>query len=124
MRLPSRWNLSTLLARSVLVLVLLFAQHQAATHWLSHTAESLAKHGDSSVPKHGDSSVAKHGGSSPAEHCDECLALGALGTANTSAALTLPVCGAHHALMALPPAACTPAALSLAYRSRAPPTLS
>jgi len=109
MRLPSPWNLNTLLARGVLALVLLFAQHQAATHWLSHTAESK---------------FAKHGGSSPAEHCDECLALGALGTAATDAAPAMPVCGVQHVLVALPVPACTPAALSLAYRSRAPPTLS
>ncbi len=108
MRLPSPWNLNTLLARGVLALVLLFAQHQAATHWLSHTAESK---------------LAKHGGSSPAEHCDECLTLGALGTAATAAAPVMPVCSAQEALLALPIPACAPAALSLAYRSRAPPTL-
>jgi hypothetical protein len=109
MRLRSPWNLNTLLARGVLALVLLFAQHQAATHWVSHTAESK---------------LAKHGGSSPAEHCDECLALGALGTAATATTPALPACGAQHALHALPVAERLPAAQELAYRSRAPPTLS
>ena len=111
MRLPSPWNLNTLLARGVLALVLLFAQQQAATHWLSHTTASESKFG-------------KHSGSSPAEHCDECLALGALGAAATAVAPAVPACAAQHALHVLPAAIGRPAALALAYRSRGPPTLS
>lgn len=101
--------LTALLARSVLALMLLFAQAQSATHWLSHVAE--AKH-------------AKPGGSTPAEHCDECLALSALGAAASSAALALPSGTAHHVLADLPAASATPAAAWPAFHSRAPPILS
>ena len=101
--------LNSLLARGVLALMLLFAQAQSATHWLSHVAE--AKH-------------AKPGGSTPAEHCDECLALSALGAAATSAAPPLPPSAAHHALAVLPASSATPAAAWPAFQSRAPPTLS
>ena len=100
--------LNSLLARSVLALMLLFAQAQSATHWLSHVAE--AKH-------------AKPSGSTPAEHCDECLALSALGAAAPSAASALPPGAAHHVLAVLPAPNATPATAWPAFRSRAPPTL-
>ena len=101
--------LNSLLARSVLALMLLFAQAQSATHWLSHVAE--AKH-------------AKPSGTTPAEHCDECLALSALGAAATSASPALPPGTAHHTLAVRPMPSAAPATVWLAYRSRAPPTLS
>lgn len=113
MRLPSPWNLNTLLARGVLALVLLFAQHQAATHWLTHGSGTSSE-----------STLAKHGGGSAAEHCDECLALSALGAAATPVAPALPACSAQHALHELTAPTDTPVALSLGYLSRAPPTLS
>ena len=117
MRSPSPWNLNTLLVRGVLALVLLFAQHQAATHWVTHWATPGS--GSSSESKLG-----KHAGGSAAEHCDECLALGALGAAATAAAPALLACSAQHALQALPAPTNAAAALSLGYLSRAPPTLS
>ena len=101
--------LNSLLARGVLALMLLFAQAQSATHWLSHVAE--AKH-------------AKPGGTTPAEHCDECLALSALGAAAPSSAPALPPGTAHHVLAVLPALVATPATAWPAFHSRAPPILS
>ena len=101
--------LKNLLARGLLALALLFAQQHAALHWLSHAvAATHAKPG---------------GGSAAGEHCDECLALSALGAAATGTdAPLLPAGVAHHALVAASPVAISPAALRLAFQSRAPPT--
>ena len=109
MHSPRPLPLNSLLARSVLALMLLFAQAQSATHWLSHVAE--AKH-------------ANPGSTTPAAHCDECLALGALGAAATSAATALPAAAAHPVLAVLLAPGTTPATAWPAFQSRAPPTLS
>jgi len=101
--------LKTLLGRGLLALALLFAQQTAALHWLSHAVE--ATH-------------AKASNQAPSEHCDECLALAGLGAAAASSTPVLPASFAQHALYALPPAAASPAALRLAFHSRAPPILS
>lgn len=101
--------MKALLARGMLALLLLFAQQQAAVHWLTHAGD--AKH-------------AKAAGSSPAEHCDECLSLSALGAAATPSAPALPEPLAHDALASAPVARSAPALLLLAFRSRAPPVLS
>ena len=100
--------LKTALARCALALMLLFAQGQAATHWVSHLAE--AKH-------------AKPTGSAPADQCDECLTLSALGTAATSTAPAVPAFTAQQAPSEPTAAHRAPQALRLAYRSRAPPNL-
>lgn len=102
-------SLKNLLARGALALLLLFAQQQAALHWLSHAVE--ATH-------------AKASSSAPAEHCDECVALSAFGAAATSAPTPLPVSSAQHALAAPPIVATAPVPLRLGFRSRAPPILS
>jgi hypothetical protein len=94
------------LARGLLALALLFAQQHAAVHWLAHAVG--ATHQKAPAP-------------TGAEHCDECLTLSALGGAAASAAQTLPLFAAQHALPTLPAAADSPAALRLAFRSRAPP---
>ena len=108
MRLPTPL-LKQLLARGLLALALLFAQQAAALHWLSHAV---------------DATQAKAGtGSAPSEHCDECLTLGALGAAATATAASLPAMLAQHARVAAPQPVASPAALRLAFRSRAPPIL-
>jgi hypothetical protein len=101
--------LNSLLARAVLAVVLLFAQQTAALHWLSHAIE--ATHAKVET------------GTAPADHCDECLALGALGSATPSTPITIPLGTAQHSLAAQPSDILTIALLRLAFRSRAPPTL-
>ena len=109
MHLPTPLT-KNLLARGLLALALLFAQQHAALHWLSHAI--AATHAKAS------------GGSAVPDHCDECLALSAFGAAATGADTPLLPAGvAHHALVALAPVAVSPAALRLAFQSRAPPTL-
>lgn len=109
-RVSTRAVLGHLAARTLLALAFLFAQETAALHWLSHAIEAThAKAGN---------------GSAPADHCDECLTLGALGAAATGHAAAPPIAGAQHALLALPDATSSPAALRLAFQSRAPPILS
>jgi hypothetical protein len=106
----SRSPLKNLVARGLLALAFLFAQQTAALHWLSHAIEAThAKAG---------------AGSAPADHCDECLTLGALGAAATGSTDTPPIAAGQHALLALPDAVPSPAALRLAFQSRAPPILS
>ena len=102
--------LKTLAARSLLALAFVFAQHTAALHWLSHAIE--ATH-------------AKAGGNATlAEHCDECLGLGALGSAALGGD-TVPSFGAvSHAVAAVPAVVPAHRARRLAFRSRAPPVLS
>ena len=101
--------LKSLLGRGLLALALLFAQQTATLHWLSHAVE--ATH-------------AKASHQAPSEHCDDCLALAGLGAAATSSMPVLPASFAQHALYALPPVTTSPAALRLAFHSRAPPILS
>ena len=103
-------SLKTLLGRGLLALALLFAQQQAALHWLSHAVEATQAKASSKT--------------APAEHCDECLALAGFGAAATSSATALPASFAQHALVALPPVSVAPAVLRLAFQSRAPPILS
>ena len=107
MRAPSQL-LKNLFARGVLALALLFSQQTAALHWLSHAIEATQ---------------AKASKPTPIEHCDDCLTLGALGAGATSASPVLPVSFAQHTLTTLPPVVASPAALRLAFRSRAPPIL-
>ena len=102
-------SLKALLAQGVLALLLLFAQQQAAVHWLVHAAD--AKHAQSN-------------GTLTADHCDECLALGALAAAAPASTLSLPASSAHHARAARPALRESPALLQLAFHSRAPPILS
>jgi len=104
----TRSSLKRLLSRGLLALALLFAQQQAALHWLSHAI---------------DATHAKASHSAPSEHCDECLTLGALGAGATSSSPTLPISFAQHALTTTTAAVDSPAALRLAFRSRAPPIL-
>ena len=102
-------SLKTLLGRGLLALALLFAQQQAALHWLSHAVEATKASSKTT----------------PAEHCDECLALADIGAAATGSGVpALPASFARHALVALPPVSVAPAALRLAFHSRAPPILS
>ena len=106
-RTPSLKNLA---ARGLLALAFLFAQQTAALHWLSHAIEATqAKAGN---------------GSAPTDHCDECLTLSAFGAAAASSAAPFPAGAAHHAQQAHVPDTPSPAALRLAFRSRAPPVLS
>ncbi len=98
--------LKNLLARGLLALAFLFAQHTASLHWLSHAIEATPS---------------KNAKSPPADHCDECLALSALGAAAAAHAAELPFASAEHALLSAPVAAASPAPLRLAFRSRAPP---
>lgn len=101
--------LKNILARSLLALAFLFAQQTATLHWLSHAI---------------DATHAKAGKAAPApDHCDECLTLSALGAGATSSSGELPAATAQHALLASPTPVASPAALRLAFRSRAPPTL-
>jgi hypothetical protein len=101
--------LRRVLARSVLALLLLFAQQHAVLHWLSHSIE--ATHAKAPSP-------------TGADHCDECLALGALVAGATSSAPMLPLMSARHSLAAAVALASAPAPLRLGFRSRAPPILS
>ncbi len=102
-------SLKQFAARGLLALAFLFAQQSAALHWLSHAIEATqAKAGKAGAPL---------------DHCDECLALGALGAAATSSATPLPPGIAQHARQAPLPDTPAPAALRLAFRSRAPPVL-
>ena len=101
--------LKNLAARGLLALAFLFAQQTAALHWLSHAVEATQqKAGQGTVPGH---------------HCDECLTLSALGAAATSSGTSLPAVATPHALPARARGAASPAALRLAFHSRAPPAL-
>lgn len=96
-------------ARALLALAFLFAQQTASLHWLSHAIEATQ---------------AKAGKSAPVpDHCDECLTLGALGAGATSSSAKLPAPAAQHALLASATPVASKAALRLAFRSRAPPSL-
>jgi len=98
----------TLLARSVLALLLVFAQQQATLHWLSHAVDSVAQ-------------KAKHG---PNDVCDECASLAAFSAMAAPAplALVLPHGGSTRVDVAEPTSIAR--APQLAFRSRAPPLLS
>ncbi|MEP7100468.1 MAG: hypothetical protein ABI781_08160 [Burkholderiales bacterium] len=101
--------LKNMLARAFLALAFLFAQQTASLHWLSHAI---------------DATHAKAGKGAPAaDHCDECLTLSALGAGAPSSSAALPTGSAQHALFASATPVASPAALRLAFRSRAPPTL-
>ena len=101
-------SLNTLLGRGLLALALLFGQQHAALHWLSHAVEATQ---------------AKAGTPATDLHCDDCLAVAGLGAAATASAPLLPAACARHALASPLPTADAPAALRLAFRSRAPPIL-
>ena len=103
-------SLKQLAARGLLALAFLFAQQTAALHWLSHAIEATQAKADKA--------------GAPADHCDECLALSAFGAAATSSAAPFPAGAAHHAQRAHVPDTPSPAALRLAFQSRAPPVLS
>lgn len=108
--LPARGVVGSTVVRIALALAFLFAQQTASLHWLSHAI---------------DATHAKAGKSVPApDHCDECLTLSALGAGATSHSAGLPAPTAQHALLASTAAVASPAALQLAFRSRAPPVLS
>ena len=109
MRSTTRLSFKHLAARGLLALAFLFAQQTAALHWLSHAVEATQAQTGKNAP--------------PGHHCDECLTLGALGAGATSAASTLPLTGAQHALPGSASDAVAPAPLRLAFRSRAPPVL-
>jgi hypothetical protein len=96
------------IARTLLAVVFLLAQQTASLHWLSHAID--ATHAKASATT-----------TLLPDHCDECLTLGALGAAAPSQRAALPVGFALHALLAARAAAPSPAALQLAFRSRAPP---
>ena len=100
----------SLAARVLLALAFLLAQQTASLHWLSHAIEAAqAKASQSPSPTH---------------HCDECVQLGALGTAlatGTSSAL-LPA-AEPHALRLTFSVAAARAPPRLAFRSRAPPPI-
>jgi len=103
-------SLKKIAAGGLLALAFLFAQQTAALHWLSHAIEATqAKTGQAKVPT---------------DHCDECLTLSALGAAAASSAVSLPAAVAHPAQQAAVPDTPSPAALRLAFHSRAPPVLS
>lgn len=108
MRSP-KFLLNNVLARALLAFAFLFVQQTAALHWLSHATEAARpKSATASAPL--------------ADHCDECLAFSALdATASTANAVALPFVAARHALLSAPFTAPSPAALRLAFRSRAPP---
>jgi hypothetical protein len=106
--MPTRGMVGSVLVRIALALAFLFAQQTASLHWLSHAI---------------DATHAKAGSGTPApDHCDECLTLGALGAGATSRGAELPAPAAQHALPASASSVASPAALRLAFRSRAPPT--
>ena len=98
----------TLLARSVLALLLVFAQQQATLHWLSHAVDSVAQ-------------KAKHG---PNDVCDECAALAAFGAMATPTPLVLALPHGDNALVDVARPVSVARAPRLAFRSRAPPVLS
>ena len=101
--------LRNLAARGLLALAFLLAQQTAALHWLSHAVESTQqKAGNGTAPDH---------------HCDECLTLSALGAGAPSSGMALALDAAAPAPCAAPLNAPAPAALRLAFRSRAPPVL-
>lgn len=100
--------LKNILARGLLALAFLFAQQTATLHWLSHAI---------------DATHAKAGKGAPTpDHCDECLTLSALGAGlASSGSAELPAPAAQHALLASATPVASPAALQLAFHSRAPP---
>lgn len=101
--------LKLLLARGALALLLLLAQQQAALHWLGHAI---------------DATHAKYGGPLPSDHCDDCVSFGALGAAAPSTHVVVLPPAARDALVSCAAVETAPAALRLAFRSRAPPVLS
>jgi hypothetical protein len=96
-----------------LLLALLWVQQQAVLHELSHVV--------------GGSHAATSKSDAPAtqafEQCDECLAFSALGGLAPSPFCVLPSAHGHAVWVAPPSAAVAPVALQLAFRSRAPPSL-
>jgi len=101
--------LKNILARGLLALAFLFAQQTAPLHWLSHAI---------------DATQAKAGKSAPlGDHCDECLTLSALGAGAIGSSALLPAPVAQHTLLATATPVDSPAAMRLAFRSRAPPIL-
>lgn len=102
-------NVRRLLAHLALGLLLLFAQHHATRHWLSHAVE--ATH-------------AKEQGGPAGEHCIDCDALVAFGAAlpTPQAVVPIPIEFEPIRLPTLHPALLL-AAASVAYLSRAPPNL-
>ena len=108
MRSPSRF-LQRFAASGLLALAVLWAQNLAALHWLSHAIEATQD----------------KAGNGPANHaCDECSALGSLGTGAVPAPVpTVPVPALRHALCAGPVRFEPPAPIRLAFRSRAPPRM-
>jgi hypothetical protein len=103
-----------LIARGLLALALVFAQQEASLHWLSHAIE--ATQGKASNGTGGNGTVA-------GDHCDECLGLGGLAVGATSIPYTFPAVPALHVQIATAQATLAPSLLRLAFRSRAPPTL-
>ena len=101
--------LKNILARGLLALAFLFAQQTAPLHWLSHAIDATQATAGKGAP--------------PGDHCDECLTLSAFGAGATSHGAELPAAAAQHALPAAATPVASPAALRLAFRSRAPPTL-
>lgn len=104
----ARGPLRGLAARALLALAFLFAQQTASLHWLSHAIEAT-QHKNAKVPA--------------ADHCDECLVLSALGAGATSSSAEPPTLAVQHALLAPATPVASKAALRLAFRSRAPPSL-
>lgn len=102
-------QLKNILARAFLALAFLFAQQAASMHWLSHAID-------------GTRATAGKGAPAP-DHCEECLALSALGVGATSSSAEPPTAAVQFALVASVTPLASPAALRLAFRSRAPPTL-
>jgi hypothetical protein len=98
-----------ILACAFLALAFLFAQQTASLHWLSHAID-------------GTHATAGKGAPAP-DHCDECLALSALGAGATSSSAELPTPAVQLALFTSATPVASKAALRLAFRSRAPPTL-
>ncbi len=101
--------LKNILARGLLALAFLFAQQTAPLHWLSHAIDATHANAGKHLPA--------------PDHCDECLTLSALGAGATSSGAALPAPAAQHALLASAAPVASPAALQLAFHSRAPPTL-
>ena len=104
----------SLLVRALLALALLFAQHTASRHWLAHAVE--ATQGQPATSESGQ-------GLAAVDHCDQCLTLSPFGAAAPGSAFVWPAALAWQAQALLRTAVPTPAALRLAFRSRAPPIL-
>jgi hypothetical protein len=102
-------GLKNIVGSSLLALAFLCVQQAAMLHWLSHSIEATR---------------AKSGKAAPAvDQCDECLAFSAMGSAATSSD-RVPVIEVGSPSLLLPAKqVASPAALRLAFRSRAPPIL-